>query len=572
MFKGTPASSGIEIAKVYLYQPKELVVSEKRIERNQVPKEIDRFNNALAKSRDQISEIQTRAASEIGQEKAAIFGAHLLVLKDSLLIEEIIHSIESQLINSESAVQSVIDRYVRLFDSLQDSYMSERAVDIKDVGKRLQRNLMGVEKTPLVNLKERVILIARDLTPSDTAQMDRKKIIGFVTEVGGPTSHTAIMARALEIPAVVGVGPILSKLQADSLMIIDGHKGLVIVNPDEETLEHYQKLKLADQAVLEELNLLKDLPAKTIDGFQVHLEANVGSPREIKRAVIFGAGGIGLYRTEYLYMDRAQLPSEEEQVEAYLAATELMGEKAIIIRTLDIGGDKDLPYLELPIENNPFLGWRGIRLCLDKKDIFKTQLRAILRASVNGTIKIMFPMISGIQEVRDAKGILEEAKKELQDEDIAFDEAIKVGIMIEIPSAAIIADLLAKEVDFFSIGTNDLIQYNLSLDRTNEKIAHLYEPFHPAVLRLIRNVIEAGDREGIEVAMCGEMAGDLLAVPVLLGLGLTHFSMSPISLLQVKKVIRSLTLAEAREIADKVMSFDAPQNIRSYLEKEQIIN
>ena len=570
MFKGTPASSGIEIAKVHLYQPKELVVEKKQIKLDQVPKEIERFDNALAKSRDQISEIQTRAATEIGQEKAAIFGAHLLVLRDSLLIEEVIHSIKAELMNSESAVQSVIDRYIRLFESMQDSYMNERAVDLKDVGKRLQRNLMGVEKAPLANLQEKVILVARDLTPSDTAQMDRKKIIGFVTEVGGPTSHTAIMARALEIPAVVGVGPILSRLKADSLMIIDGHKGLVIVNPDEETLDYYQKLKLADQAVLAELNLLKDLPAKTIDGFQVQLEANVGSPREVKRAIIFGADGIGLYRTEYLYMDRTRLPSEEEQVEAYRAATELIGEKAIIIRTLDIGGDKDLPYLNLPSENNPFLGWRGIRLCLDKKDIFKTQLRAILRASIYGTTKIMFPMISGIQEVRDAKAILEEAKRELQDQAIAFDEDIKVGIMIEIPSAAIIADLLAKEVDFFSIGTNDLIQYNLSLDRTNEKIAHLYEPFHPAVLRLIRNVIKAGDSAGIEVAMCGEMAGDLLAVPVLLGLGLTHFSMSPISLLQVKKVIRSLTLAEAREIADKVMGFEDPENIRTYLNKNSL--
>lgn len=565
MFKGIPASYGIAIARIYFYKPEELVIEEKEILPQNVKNEIQRFKEAIEKSRGQIQVIETKTKVELGKEKAAIFGAHLLVLKDSLLIEEVKHIVKTQLINAEAAVQRVIDHYVRLFESMQDDYMDERVVDLKDVGRRLQSNLLGYDYLPITNLEEPVILVAKDLTPSDTAQMDKKNILGLVTEIGGPTSHTAILARSLEIPAVVGVGPILEKVAKDTLLIIDGNKGVVIANPDEETLDHYQRLRLADQAELAELYLLKELPAKTLDGFPIKLLANIGGLKEAKRAFVFGAEGIGLYRTEYLFMDKENWPEEEMQFVTYRDVIRIMPEKPTVIRTLDIGGDKELPYFKMPKERNPFLGWKGIRFCLDRKDIFKTQLRAILRASAFGKVRIMFPMISGLQEVREAKGLLAEVKKELTQERIAFDPQIKVGIMIEVPSAAIIADLLAKEVDFFSIGTNDLIQYNLSLDRTNEKISNLYDIFHPGVLRLIKFVIQAAEKEGIEVGMCGEMASDIVAVPVLLGLGLKEFSMSPISLLKVKKVIRGIFASEVTRITKKVLRLDSSEDIRKYL-------
>jgi phosphotransferase system enzyme I (PtsI) len=446
--------------------------------------------------------------------------------------------------------------------------MKERAADIKDVGERIVKNILGISTDSFI-FSEKVIIIAKDLTPSDTAQMDKDKVLAFATDMGGRTSHTAIMARSLEIPAVVGLVNITDKVQDGDLVVIDGNKGVVYINPDKSILKEYETSKRAYLEYRKQLKELKDLPAETRDKLRrVELSANIGTPRDVKGALENGAEGVGLYRTEFLYMDREALPTEEEQFEAYREVIEKMAPRPIIIRTLDIGGDKKLSYLDMPEELNPFMGWRAIRMCLDRPEILKTQLRAILRASVYGNAKIMYPMVSGSEEVRRANTILNEAKQELKAENISFDENLEVGIMVEIPSAAVTADILAKEVDFFSIGTNDLIQYTIAVDRMNEHISHLYEPLHPAVLRLIRNVIDASHKAGKWTGMCGEMAGDTSATAVLLGMGLDEFSMSASSIPQVKKIIRSLTYEQAKQIAQKALSMDKPEEIRDMVEHE----
>jgi phosphotransferase system enzyme I (PtsI) len=436
------------------------------------------------------------------------------------------------------------------------------------VGERIVKNILGVSTDSFI-FSEKVIIIAKDLTPSDTAQMDKDKVLAFATDMGGRTSHTAIMARSLEIPAVVGLVDITEKVQDGDLIVIDGNEGIVSINPNETTLKEYETLKRDYMEYRRQLKELKDLPAETSDKLRrVELSANIGTPRDVKGALENGAEGVGLYRTEFLYMDRDALPTEEEQFEAYREVIEKMAPRPIIIRTLDIGGDKKLSYLDMPEELNPFMGWRAIRMCLDRPKILKTQLRAILRASVYGNAKIMYPMVSGSEEVRRANAILNEAKGELKAEGISFDEKLEVGIMVEIPSAAVTADLLAKEVDFFSIGTNDLIQYTLAVDRMNEHISYLYEPLHPAVLRLIKNVIDASHKAGKWTGMCGEMAGDTSATAILLGMGLDEFSMSAPSIPQVKKIIRSLTYEEAQQIAQKALSMDKPEDIRNMVEQE----
>lgn len=568
MYQGIAASPGIEIGKAFVLKEIEIKIDTANIAEDKIVGEIKRLEEGIAKSREQLIKIREKAERELGKDKAQIFDAHIMVLDDPMFMDEIREKIKSERITVENAISQVAKKYVDMFNSMEDEYLKERAADIKDVSERLIKNVLGIPIQSLADLAEEVIVIARDLTPSDTAQMDKEKVKAFATDMGGRTSHTAIMARSLEIPAVVGLGSISNEVSEGDTVIVDGNKGIVLVNPSEDTLRQYNELKLEYQRYKEELKKLKDLPAETKDGKRrVELAANIGTPKDVKGALEHGAEGIGLYRTEFLYMDRETLPDEEEQFRAYKEVAEAMYPRPVIIRTLDIGGDKKLPFLEMPEELNPFLGWRAIRMCLDNPELFKVQLRAILRASHYGKIKIMYPMISSVTELRRANAILKEAKDELRREGIPFDENLEVGIMVEIPSAAITADILAKEVDFFSIGTNDLIQYTLAVDRMNEKIANLYEPFHPAVLRLIKNVIDASHRAGKWTGMCGEMAGDPLAAPILLGMGLDEFSMSATSISQVKKVIRSLTYEQAKQIADEALRMESPDEIREMLNR-----
>lgn len=566
MQKGIAASPGIEIGKAYILKHEDIVISKGNVE--DVEKETARLQDALEKSKKQIANIKQKAEKDLGEDKAKIFEAHLMILEDPVLIDEIKNKITEEKITAENATSQVIENYVSMFAVMEDEYLKERAADIKDVGMRIIKNILGISIKSLSELTDEVIIIAKDLTPSDTAQMDKQKVLAFATDMGGRTSHTAIMARSLEIPAVVGLVDVSGKVEDGDCIIVDGNKGVVYINPDEDILSEYKKKRQDYIEYKQKLKKLKTLPAKTCDKKrQVELAANIGTPADVKGALENGAEGIGLYRTEFLYMDRDNLPTEDEQFEAYREVAEKMSPHSVIIRTLDIGGDKKLSYLKMPEEMNPFLGWRAIRMCLDRPEILKTQFRAILRASHYGKLRIMYPMVSQIAEIRKANAILEKAKTELRDENISFDEDLEVGIMVEIPAAAIAADLLAKEVDFFSIGTNDLIQYTIAVDRMNEHISHLYEPLHPAVLRLVKNVIDASHKAGIWTGMCGEMAGDIYAIPILLGMGLDEFSMSATSILPAKKIIRSLNFDDAKEIAEKAMNIEDPDKTRAMVKE-----
>ena len=535
MKKVIAASKGYAIGKVFLQVNDEIVITDEKI--SDIEGEKAKLQKALDDSRAQLEKIKEKALTEMGVEKAQVFEAHITLLDDPEFTGAMQMEIESNSTNSMKAVQSVTDMFVSIFDAMEDAYMRERAADIKDVSKRIISNLAGKGGDAFAITEENTIVVAHDLTPSDTAQLDRSKVVGFITDIGGRTSHAAIMARTLEIPAVLGLGDITTSVKTGDKVIVDGITGDVIINPSEEVIAEYTEKKAKFQAEQEELKKLIDVKTTTKSGRRIEVCGNIGKPEDVLGVIANGGDGVGLFRTEFLYMDRESAPTEEEQFESYKFVLEKMEGKQVVIRTLDIGGDKTLPYLPLPQEMNPFLGYRAIRLCLDKKEIFKVQLRALLRASVFGKLCVMFPMISGIQEFRQAKEVVEECKAELRTEGKEYSDNIQWGIMVEIPAAAVMADELAKEVDFFSIGTNDLIQYTLAADRMSEKVSYLYNPMHPAVLRLIKMTIDGGHSQGKWVGMCGEMAGDETAIPTLVEYGLDEFSMSATSILPAKKIM-----------------------------------
>lgn len=568
-YTGISAASGYALGPAFLLQDPKIQVVKYEVAKENLDSEIQRFEEALGKAAQDLEGIKERTRQTIGPEEAEIFTAHILVLQDPEYSGAIKELVRSEARNVEWAVQEVTDQFLQIFASMDNDYIRERAADLRDVSSRLLRHLLGISTQSLSEITDKVILVAYDLTPSDTAQLDRDKVVGIVTNIGGRTSHSAIMARSMEIPAVVGVQDIVEKIKSGEFVIVDGSEGKVIVNPAEDLIQLYKEKQLSYEAQRQELKKLVNLPSMTPDGVKVELVANIGNPKDGLVAVTNGAEGIGLYRTEFLYMGREELPSEEEQFEAYKAVAVMFGkEHPVVIRSLDIGGDKELTYLDMPKEMNPFLGYRAIRLCLDRTDIFRTQLRAILRASAYGNIKLMYPMIATLEELRGANKVLETVKLELRAETIPFNKDMEVGIMVEIPAVAVMADRFALEVDFFSIGTNDLIQYTMAADRTNETVAYLYQPFNLAVLRLVRGVIDSAHKVGKRVAMCGEMAGDLTALPILLGLGLDEFSMSASSVLPARALVRQLPIQKARTIAEAVLEMDNPLDIESFVKQE----
>ena len=566
MYKGTGASPGIALGRALVIEHSELVIEKKTIEN--IDEEIQKLESAVKVSKEELTKVKEKALAELGEHEAEIFEAHLLVLEDPELIGSAISKLRDEKVNADYALNEIKEIFVAMFESMDNEYMRERAADIKDVTNRVLRHILGIKVVDLAGLDEEVVLIAHDLTPSDTATMNKNMVLGFLTDIGGRTSHTAIMARTLEIAAVVGLNDITKKVKDGDYIVFNGDTGEVIVNPDEETKAKYASLKEEFEEYRKSLELLKGQASITTDGRHVELAGNIGSPNDVEGLIKNDAEGVGLYRTEFLYMDKEDsFPTEEEQYEAYKAVLEGMNNKPIVIRTLDIGGDKELPYFEMEAEMNPFLGYRAIRLCLDRKDIFKTQLRALYRASVHGKLRIMFPMISSLEELLDAKEVIKEVLKELDAENIAYSNDVEIGMMIEIPSAAVISDVLAKHVDFFSIGTNDLIQYTCAVDRMNQKISHLYNQFNPAVLRLIKMVIDNAHKEGKWVGMCGESAGDQRMIPILLGFGLDEFSMSPISILPARKLITSLSYADMQKFADEVLAMGTAKEIKEYVDK-----
>ena len=568
MPKGIAASPGIAIGKAYILEKKTFCILEYKIKKEELEKEIKRFKKAVEESKNQIREIKKKVKEKIGEKEAYIFQTHLSIIEDPNLIDETIKKIKEQKVNAETALTEVCKNFTERFKVVQTEFIEERFRDIEDAAGRILHNLLRKPILSLSHLEENIVVVAYDLAPSDTVSMDKGKVLGFATDIGGRTSHTAIMARALEIPAVVGLRDVTKKVKPGITIIIDGDKGHVIINPTSSQIRKYQERKKKLLVYRKNLEILRPLPPQTLDGREVELAANIADQKEVDLAIKNGAEGVGLYRTEYLYMNRTSLPTEEEQLKAYKAVAEKMNPYSVIIRTLDIGGDKFLSPLPVPKEINPFMGWRAIRLSLELVDIFKTQLRAILRAAQYGKVKVMFPMISSLEEVKKANSILNMVKKELEEEGVSLSNSVEMGIMIEVPAAAIIADTLAKEVDFFSLGTNDLIQYTLAVDRVNEKVAHLYQPFHPSILRLINDVIKAAHRENTWVGACGEMASDPLGMIVLLGLGVDEFSIAPTSILEIKKIIRNLNWEELQKIADHLLKLSTSQQTKRYLESK----
>ncbi|BDG34943.1 phosphoenolpyruvate--protein phosphotransferase [Saccharococcus caldoxylosilyticus] len=563
--QGIAASSGIAIAKAYRLETPNLVVEKKEIVDPQT--EVARFETAVAQAKEELEAIKRHALKQLGEDKAAIFAAHLLVLDDPELLNPVKEKIQTEKVNAEYALHETASMFISMFEAMDNEYMKERAADIRDVTKRVLAHLLGVAISNPSLIAEEVIIVAEDLTPSDTAQLNRQYVKGFATDVGGRTSHSAIMARSMEIPAVVGTKQVTAEVQNGDIVIIDGLDGQVVVNPTPDVLAHYEEKRARYEAQRAEWAKLVHEKTVTSDGYHVELAANIGTPDDVKGVLENGAEGIGLYRTEFLYMGRSELPTEEEQFEAYKTVLERMEGKPVVVRTLDIGGDKELPYLDLPKEMNPFLGFRAIRLCLEMQDMFRTQLRALLRASVYGNLKIMFPMIATLDEFRQAKSILLEEKEKLEREGVPVADDIEVGMMVEIPAAAVLADQFAKEVDFFSIGTNDLIQYTMAADRMNERVSYLYQPYNPAILRLISNVIDAAHKEGKWAGMCGEMAGDAIAIPILLGLGLDEFSMSATSILRARAQMKKLSKEEAARFKETVLSMNTAEEVVAFVKQ-----
>ena len=553
MLKGIAASDGIAAAKAYMLVQPDLSFSETSIDDPEA--EIKRLDDAVEASKSELELIKQKATENLGEEEAQVFEAHLTILADPELLGQIKDKIKNDKVNAEAALKSVTDMFIEMFEAMTDNaYMQERAGDIRDVTKRIMSHLLGVTLPNPALIQEEVVIVAHDLTPSDTAQLDRNYVKGFITDIGGRTSHSAIMSRTLEIPAVVGSGSATTDIQEGEMVIIDGINGDALVDPTDAELADYKQKAAEFAAQKEEWARLKDAKSVSADGKEVLLGANIGTPDDVLGANDNGAEAVGLFRSEFLYMNSNELPTEDEQYEAYKAALEGMSGKQVVVRTMDIGGDKELPYLPLPEEQNPFLGYRAIRICLDRQDIFRTQLRALLRASKYGRLAIMFPMIATVQEFKDAKAIFEEEKANLVASGVEVSDDIQVGMMMEIPAAAMIADKLAKYADFFSIGTNDLIQYSMAAERGNERVSYLYQPYNPSILRLIKNIIDASHKEGKWTGMCGEMAGDQIAVPLLLGLGLDEFSMSATSILKTRSLIKKLDSKEMKELADKAVS------------------
>ncbi|OCG07093.1 phosphoenolpyruvate--protein phosphotransferase [Gilliamella sp. wkB178] len=566
MVSGILVSPGIAFAKALLLKEEPIVINNRQIIDNKIDAEIERFKEARKKSSEQLHAIMTRAKSTLGEDKAAIFEGHIMLLEDEDLEQEVISQIQSKHSTADAAVQSVFETQAKELENLDDEYLKERAADIRDIGKRLLKNILGMEIVDLSAISQPCILVATDLTPSETAQLNLDMVLGFITDVGGRTSHTSIMARSLEIPAIVGTTNATQEIKQGDFIILDAINNAIYINPDHTTQEKLKQVQAKFIADKEELAKLKDLPAVTLDGHQVEICGNIGTVRDIAGAERNGYEGVGLYRTEFLFMDRDSYPDEEEQFKAYKEVAESTNGLSVIVRTMDIGGDKDVPYMHLPKEENPFLGWRAIRICMDRKEILHAQLRAILRASAFGKLRVMFPMIISVEEIRLLKSEINILKEQLNVEGKAFDKNIEIGVMIETPSAAVIARHLAKEVDFFSIGTNDLTQYTLAVDRGNELISHLYNPLAPSVLTLIKNVIDASHQEGKWTGMCGELAGDERATILLLGMGLDEFSMSAVSIPKIKKLIRNTTYADAKKLADTALEKATAKEIINLIE------
>ncbi|ADQ15045.1 phosphoenolpyruvate--protein phosphotransferase [Halanaerobium hydrogeniformans] len=567
--QGIGASPGIAVGKVLIKKDKKVEIDYENITDSAVEKEIAKLHSALEKAKKSLKELKESTAEKMGKEKAEIFGAHLMILDDPEVIPAFENKIKEEKLNAAAAVKEVVDEYAAMFSAMEDEYLKERGADIKDVGMRVIKILLGVEDIA-EKMEEEVVIIAEDLTPSDTAQLDTEKVLAFLTKDGSRTSHTAIMARTLGIPAVVGLGEeLLTAAENDEEVIVDGSSGKVYFSPDKATKEEYQAKLEEYKTEQKRLEFYKDKKAQTKDGVDIEVVGNMGNLNDIAPILEKGGEGVGLFRTEFLYMDRSELPTEEEQFEVYKKAAETMGDRPVVIRTLDVGGDKDLPYLDFPKEMNPFLGYRAIRICLERDDIFKPQLRALLRASAFGNLKIMFPMIATMDELLAAKAKVAEVKAELESEDKDYNKDLEIGMMIEIPAAVMTADQLAKEVDFFSIGTNDLIQYTVAVDRMNEKIAQMHNPYHPAVLRMVKKTIESAHQENIWVGMCGEAAGNELLLPFLLGAGLDEFSMSAVSILKIKELLSQWTISEAAQKAEKVLELKSVDEVKDYLKSIQ---
>ena len=567
MITGIAASPGVVFGKALVLKEEPIVLNHQKITTDDIDAEKARFFAGREKAAAQLTAIKEKARRTLGEEKEAIFEGHLMILEDEELEEEILSYLEENLVTADVAASKIIDMQASMLAEIDDEYLKERAGDIRDIGNRLVRNILGMHIVDLGDIQEESILVAYDLTPSETAQLNLDKVLGFITDIGGRTSHTSIMARSLELPAVVGTNNITSLVKTGDLLILDATNNEVHINPSEAQLEQFKALQAKEAAEKAELAKLKDLPAETLDGHRIEVCGNIGTIRDVDGVLRNGGEGVGLYRTEFLFMDRNQLPGEEEQFQAYKEIVEAMAGKLVVLRTMDIGGDKELPYLELPKEMNPFLGWRAVRIGLVRREILDTQLRAVLRASAFGKLAVMFPMIISVEEIRELKGIIAELKAQLHTEGKAFDKNLQIGVMVETPSAAVNARHLAKEVDFFSIGTNDLTQYTLAVDRGNEVIAHLYNPLTPSVLNLIKQVIDASHAEGKWTGMCGELAGDVRATALLLGMGLDEFSMSAISVPHVKKLARSIRYAEAKALADNALAQPTAADIERLVEE-----